>query len=134
MEPTIVVAAVAIEDGDGRLLLVRKRGTTSFMNPGGKIEPGETPLQAAVREVREELGVVLDPAGIEALGVWDAPAANEPGEVVRAHAFRTVLPASAEPAVAAEIDALRWVGLDEIPDYDDLAPLFVQKFAPALSR
>jgi 8-oxo-dGTP pyrophosphatase MutT (NUDIX family) len=129
---TFVVSAVAIQDGDGRLLTVRKRGTSRFMNPGGKLEPGETPLQAAVREVREELGIVLDPADVVALGEWSAAAANEPGAIVKAFAFRAELPTGAVPVVAAEIEEMRWVGLDEVQDYDDLAPLLVAEFVPVL--
>ncbi|MGP9650592.1 NUDIX domain-containing protein [Glutamicibacter sp. AOP38-B1-38] len=40
----------------GQVLAVRKRGTATFMVPGGKPEPGESPLDAGVREVSEELG------------------------------------------------------------------------------
>ncbi|WP_408734888.1 NUDIX domain-containing protein [Asaia platycodi] len=41
----IHIAAALLHDGAGRLLLVRKHGTVAFMQPGGKIEPGETPVQ-----------------------------------------------------------------------------------------
>ena len=109
MPQVIVVAAVALLDGDGRMLTVRKRGTTRFMNPGGKLEPGETPAQAAVRELHEELGVVLALDALVELGTWSAPAANEPGATVVAHAFRAPLPPDDAPEPAAEIDAMRWV-------------------------
>jgi 8-oxo-dGTP pyrophosphatase MutT (NUDIX family) len=45
-----------VRNATGELLLVRKGGTEGFMLPVGKIEPGETPLQALARELREELG------------------------------------------------------------------------------
>src|SRR5690606_24338088 len=57
----IVVSAVVLADADGHVLIVRKKGTTSFMHPGGKPEPGEAPERCAVREVEEELGLVLEP-------------------------------------------------------------------------
>ena len=51
--------------GDGQALLIRKKrglGAGKINAPGGKIDPGETPLQAAVRETEEEVGVTpLDP-------------------------------------------------------------------------
>ncbi|WP_375492149.1 NUDIX domain-containing protein [uncultured Jatrophihabitans sp.] len=141
MSQLIVVAAVALLDGDGRMLTVRKRGTTRFMNPGGKLEPGETPAQAAVRELHEELGLELPIATLVELGTWSASAANEPGATVRAHAFRAPLPSGAVPRPAAEIDEQRWVGLDEVAALvasapngvpADYAPLLVQHFLPAL--
>lgn len=50
---------------NGRILLIRKKrglGAGKINGPGGRLEPGETPLAAAVREVEEEVGVV--PTGI----------------------------------------------------------------------
>lgn len=54
---------------EGRLLLIHKKrglGAGKFNGPGGRIEVGETPIQAAVREVQEEVGVTVThvrPAG-----------------------------------------------------------------------
>jgi hypothetical protein len=44
--PVIRVAAAVIVDGHGRVLLVRNRGTTAFMQPGDKVTPGETAVEA----------------------------------------------------------------------------------------
>jgi ADP-ribose pyrophosphatase YjhB (NUDIX family) len=54
---TIEVVAALIRDQGGRVLLVRKRGTRAFMQPGGKRDPGEDDIAAISREVAEELGV-----------------------------------------------------------------------------
>jgi len=57
--PTVCAGAV-IRDGEGRLLLVRRGRAPSaglWSVPGGRVEVGETPAQAAVREVREETGL-----------------------------------------------------------------------------
>ena len=57
----LLVAAVALIDADGRVLLAQRppgkmlAGLWEF--PGGKVEPGETPEETIVREVREEIGV-----------------------------------------------------------------------------
>src|SRR5438309_1978421 len=53
--PVVEVAAALLTDSAGRLVLVRKRGTTRYMQAGGKLEPGETARQALVRELGEEL-------------------------------------------------------------------------------
>ncbi len=55
---------------DGRILLIRKKrglGAGKINGPGGKIEPGETALEAAVRETQEEIGVT--PLRVEERGV-----------------------------------------------------------------
>lgn len=60
----ILVVAVALIDSAGRVLLQRRRldrahgGLWEF--PGGKVEVGESPESAALREIEEELGVILD--------------------------------------------------------------------------
>jgi 8-oxo-dGTP pyrophosphatase MutT (NUDIX family) len=77
-EPPIRIAAALIDDGEGRLLLVRKAGTAAFMQAGGKIEGGEAAESALHRELGEELNWTPDCAPAF-LGTFTAPAANEPG-------------------------------------------------------
>ncbi|MGB9089319.1 MAG: NUDIX domain-containing protein, partial [Pseudomonas farsensis] len=62
MSNIIRIAAALLVDPQGRTLLVRKRGTEAFMQPGGKIDAGETPAAALARELHEELGLRIDPA------------------------------------------------------------------------
>lgn len=107
-------------DPQGRTLLVRKRGTGAFMQPGGKIDAGETPVQALVRELNEELGLHIDPAQALHLGQFSAPAANEPGFEVQAELFRVDSAAAVVPA--AEIEEVVWLAADQAPVMP-LAPL-----------
>lgn len=107
MSNIIRIAAALLVDPQGRTLLVRKRGTEAFMQPGGKIDAGETPAAALARELHEELGLRIDPAQAVHLGCFSAPAANEPGCVVQAELFRV---GCAEPvAPAAEIEEVLWL-------------------------
>ncbi|KEY85338.1 hypothetical protein D3C76_378280 [compost metagenome] len=120
MTKTIRIAAALLIDPQGRTLLVRKRGTRAFMQPGGKIDAGETAVAALVRELHEELGLRIDPAQAILLGRFSAPAANEPGHEVQAELFRVD---SAEAVVpAAEIEEVVWLAADQAPTLE-LAPL-----------
>ena len=78
----IEVAAVVIRNPQGHVLTVRKKSSTKYQLPGGKPEAGEALVDAALREVAEEVGLTLDAESLNKLGTFDAPAANEPGEVV----------------------------------------------------
>lgn len=57
----VLVSAVALIDIDGRVLLAQRPEGKSMAGlwefPGGKIEPGETPEAALIRELQEELGI-----------------------------------------------------------------------------
>lgn len=79
MSKTIRIAAALLVRGDGQTLLVRKRNTLAFMQPGGKIDAGEQPAEALVRELHEELNLRVDPSQAVYLGQFSAPAANDPG-------------------------------------------------------
>src|SRR4029077_13318344 len=84
---TIKIVAALICDDAGRGLLMRKRGTTAFMQPGGKRDPGEDDPAALSRESAEELGCRVVRASIRPLGAFDAIAANEPGWRVQANLY-----------------------------------------------
>jgi 8-oxo-dGTP pyrophosphatase MutT (NUDIX family) len=113
-----IAAAVAV-DAEGRVLLVRKRGTEAFMQPGGKIGDGETAACALRRELREELGFELARVP-RYLGRFSAAAANEPDAIVEADLFAVEL--DGPVAAAAEIAEMRWHDPGRQPDFP-LAPL-----------
>jgi len=118
--PRIRIAAALIEDGHGRMLLVRKQGTIWFMQAGGKIEAGESAIDALRRELREEIGLSLADDDAVALGCHCAPAANEPDHIVDAELFHIV--ANPVPAPGAEIAEAIWITPTQAADMP-LAPL-----------
>lgn len=108
---TIRIAAALIDDGIGRLLLVRKAGTQWFMQAGGKIEDGESPWLALKRELSEEIGLSLPDEEGEHLGCFSSPAANEPDHIVEAEVFH--VRAQHIPEIRSEIEEALWVSRAE---------------------
>ena len=82
---------------DGLVLLARDAGQGHFNMPGGGIENGESPEQAAVRELLEETGMTATTT--ESLFTWDST-------VARHHVFR--VEAEGEPIKGGEVDELLW--------------------------
>lgn len=134
MKARIVVSAVCVFDPAGRLLTVRKRGTGMFMHPGGKPEPGETAVEAAARELAEEVGIVIAPEDLELMGTWIADAANEAATDIEATVFMAPGTWAAHPS--AEIAEIRWLDLEELSRGrsfpPDLAPLLTEHILPEL--
>ena len=74
MKTIEVVAAVIIKDGK---VFATQRGYGQWKDwwefPGGKIEPGECPQEALVREIREELDAEIEVGGLLETVEWDYP-------------------------------------------------------------
>jgi len=114
--PTVLVVAVALIDPDGRILIAKRpegkqlAGLWEF--PGGKVEPGERPEQALIRELKEELGIDVKEACL-------APF------VFTSHAyekFHLLMPLYlcrrwSGTVVAKEHSALAWVKPAKLRDY-----------------
>ena len=107
-----VAAAIIVHDG--KVLLVRRRtaeGTLSWQFPAGAIEEGETPGQAAVREAREETGLVVTESKML-------------GERVHPNTGRTMVYVACDvhagDAAIVDDDELvefAWSGQDQLSDY-----------------
>lgn len=109
-----LVVGVALVHGD-RVLAARRsypvESAGGWEFPGGKVDPGETPEQALVREVAEELGCTIAVTG------WLEPEVEiRPGLVLR---VATAALVDGEPVPrAGEHDAVRWLGADRLDDVD----------------
>ncbi|MFE5891402.1 (deoxy)nucleoside triphosphate pyrophosphohydrolase [Streptomyces sp. NPDC056462] len=114
MTERIVVGAALLEAG--RLLAARRSAPEELAGrwelPGGKVEPGEAPEAALVRELREELGVAAEV--LERVpGAWPL----KPPYVLHVWTAR-LLPGSGHPEPLEDHDALRWLGAGELWDVD----------------
>ena len=121
----LVVGAAVLRDG--RVLTCRRTSPPETAGrwelPGGKVEDGETPVAALVREVREELGCDV------AVSAWlDAEAPIGERYVLRV-ALCDLVGGEPEPV---EHDAVRWLAARELDDVDWLDP--DRPFLPLIAR
>lgn len=109
----VTVAAAFIVDGSDRMLACRRcdgEQAGFWELPGGKVEPGETPEQACVREVREELSCDL-----ESLWALEHVEHDYPDFHLSMDVFCARIAAGQEPVPSVH-DELRWLTRDELLD------------------
>ena len=105
--PDLLVAAIALVR-ERRVLMVTARDRDVYYMPGGKIDDGESAVEAAAREAREEVALDLRPDELYELFEVVVQAHGEPdGRLVRMRVFRAETDAS--PAASAEVGSLHWV-------------------------
>jgi uncharacterized protein (TIGR00730 family) len=116
----IRIVAALVQDEAFRVLLVRKRGTRAFMQPGGKLLDTESHIDALERELGEELSCSVRPGSPVFLGTFMAPAANEHGCLVEAALYRVDLVGTVQ--AGSEIQEAIWFDPCQ-PRQIELAPL-----------
>ncbi|MEZ4401936.1 MAG: (deoxy)nucleoside triphosphate pyrophosphohydrolase [Kofleriaceae bacterium] len=113
-ERKLVVAGLIVAD-DGRVLISQRRAGQAFAGqwefPGGKLEPGEAPVDGLARELREELGVT-----VEAPRVWDVLFHPYPAFDLLMLVYACRLAPGQVPR-AVEVADLAWCRPSELPGY-----------------
>jgi 8-oxo-dGTP pyrophosphatase MutT (NUDIX family) len=114
------VAWVRIQGG--RILCARPRGKDVFYVPGGKREGAESDLETLVREIKEELTVVLDPGTAVHMGTYEAGGPGLPeSAVVRMACYTAEFQGT--PTPSSEIEETAWFSYadrDRVPPVDQL--------------
>jgi 8-oxo-dGTP diphosphatase len=115
--PIDKIAWIRLEDG--KVLSTRSRGKDAYYIPGGKREPGESDLQALVREIREELDVAIVPGSVAYAGTFQAQAHGHPaGVMVRMTCYTADYQGTLTPS--SEVDELIWLSY---ADRDRVSPV-----------
>jgi len=111
--PSYSVGAMClIEDGEGRVLLVRQPYRAGWGLPGGFLKRGETPEECAVREVREEVGLAVELVGTPQVVIDERARGVE--AVFRARALHPEQLAVVT-AVSAELEEAAWFAPKALP-------------------
>ena len=113
-EPALVplAAAVVVRDADGRVLLVRHSyGKERWSLPGGAVDEGESPAEAAVREAREEAGVEVELDHL--IGVYYLRSRKDG---VRFMFSARIVSGEPSAADAEEIAEFGWFDPDDLPE------------------
>jgi uncharacterized protein (TIGR00730 family) len=119
-QTTICIVAALVQDREKHVLLVRKKGTRAFMQPGGKLLHSESAVAALERELAEELSCSIRRGSHVFLGSFTAAAANEDGCTVEAALYRVELEGTIR--AASEIEEIIWIDPFS-PGQIELAPL-----------
>lgn len=114
-----VAVAVVIDDED-RVLLQRRADTGAWAVPGGIVDPGEHPADAAVRECFEETGVVVVPDALTSVTVSDVIVYpnGDPCQFLES-AFRCTAVDGTARVNDGESLEVAWHRLDALPDLDE---------------
>jgi 8-oxo-dGTP pyrophosphatase MutT (NUDIX family) len=112
-------AAGVVLDADGRVLLGRRSDTGNWGLPGGIIDPGEEPADAAVREIHEETGVIAIPEALVAVSV-SGVVTYPNGDVVQylEVLFRCRATGGTARVNDSESVEVSWHALEDLPDVD----------------
>jgi len=116
-DPLWLSGATAVIIDANRILLIRRAEDGEWSPVTGVVDPGEEPADTAVRESREEAGVVIEAVRLAAIGVTD-PITYENGDRSQYvdHTFRCRY-VSGEPRVSDdETTDVRWFPLDDMPE------------------
>ncbi|MEO7196656.1 MAG: NUDIX domain-containing protein [Pseudonocardiaceae bacterium] len=112
-----VAVHVILTDAEGRVLLMRRAGSGyadgQLGLPAGHVDLGETPTDCAIREVREELGITLDPGEMSPVGVMFRRSLEPRVDIFFATPTWCGAPEIREPHKCTE---LRWVNPANLPD------------------
>lgn len=124
----MIVKHAAIIIRNNKILLTRKKKTSIFISPGGKIEPGETPQECLKREIKEEIDTEVVAAKLFCTNHATAALENKKIEI-----SSWLVEITGDPVPSSEIDELRWISFSESHSMN-IGSIFRDHVIPALKK
>ncbi len=104
----LIRKAVGVISIDGKVLFVRAKNNQHWSLPGGKLEKGETHVEALIRELEEELSISVEQSCLAKLGNYSRPSGKYPGRISDVTVF-IVKEFVGEITLSSEIEELKWI-------------------------
>jgi 8-oxo-dGTP diphosphatase len=131
MDTYDIYKAAGIIIKDRRLLVERSKGKDVFVAPGGKLESGETPRQAVIRELKEEFQLEVAENDLEEFGTFYAEAAGSHNSDKKLRMDVFMIKNVGEVIPDSEVEEVRWISSD-IPGDIEVGSIFAHEVLPQL--
>lgn len=130
---TTIRKSAAILLKDRKLLVVKEKDKEFFISPGGKPEPGESPEETLIRELREELGLETTSEQFEPFGTFTATAAGRDNVIVEMTVFlvNNWIPEAIKLNPEDKVNEYRWIDTSLAKDIK-LGSIFEHEVLPKL--
>lgn len=117
---------------DRRFLVERSKGKEFFIAPGGKIEEGESPQQALVRELKEEFSIIVQESDLKEFGIFEANAAGQEHRKLKMYVF-ILEKWDGEPTASSEVEEIAWIN-STITQNMKVGSIFEHEVMPRLKK
>lgn len=117
---------------DRKFLITRTKGKNFFVSPGGKLEKGETVIEALERELKEELDIQIDIESLEDFGNFYALAQGQEDKYIQMNVF-IVKKWKGEIKPSREIEEIMWID-SNFPSNIELGSIFRHDIFPKLKN
>jgi mutator protein MutT len=127
-----IYKAAGIIIKDRKILVEKDSDKEFFISPGGKLEPGESPEEALVRELNEELKILVNINDLEEFGHYHAPASGQEHRIVHMQVYM-VNKYKGKIKKGHKVEKLVWLN-SKIPNDLKVGSIFEHKVIPKLTK
>ncbi len=127
-----IYKAAGIIIRDRKLLVEKDFDKVFFISPGGKLEDGETPREALIRELEEEFKIKVQEEDLEDFGHYHAPASGQEYRIVHMHVF-LVKKYKGKIVKGHKVEKLLWIN-SKIPENIKVGSIFEHKVIQRLKK